>query len=106
MEKEIVTGLGFNVNPSLMTPPLNGDYNRDPNMAALQRTGFINHGSTLGFRSQQTPRRLRKVSGFQALGLEVIQLSHQDTGENSSSIYVPYRGFALQVLSIHSLESD
>ena len=27
-------------------PPLNGDYNKDPNMKALKRRGFINHGST------------------------------------------------------------
>ena len=31
-------------------PPLNGDYNRDPNIKALKRRGFINHGSTLGFK--------------------------------------------------------
>ena len=28
-------------------PPLNRDYNRDPNIKALKRRGFINHGSTL-----------------------------------------------------------
>ena len=27
-------------------PPLNRDYNRDPNIKALKRRGFINHGST------------------------------------------------------------
>ena len=29
-------------------PPLNKDYHRDPNIKALERKGFINHGSTLG----------------------------------------------------------
>ena len=28
-------------------PPLNRDYNRDPNIQALKRRGFINHGSSL-----------------------------------------------------------
>ena len=28
-------------------PPLNRDYNRDPNIKALKTRGFINHGSTL-----------------------------------------------------------
>ena len=28
-------------------PPLNREYNRDPNIKALKRRGFINHGSTL-----------------------------------------------------------
>ena len=28
-------------------PPLNWDYNRDPNIWALKGGGFINHGSTL-----------------------------------------------------------
>ena len=28
-------------------PPLNRDYNRDPNIQALKRRGFINQGSTL-----------------------------------------------------------
>ena len=28
-------------------PPLNRDYNRDPNMKALKRRGFIDRGSTL-----------------------------------------------------------
>ena len=28
-------------------PPLNRDYDRDPNIQALQRRGFIDHGSTL-----------------------------------------------------------
>ena len=28
-------------------PPLNMDYKRDPNIWALKRRGFINHGSTL-----------------------------------------------------------
>ena len=28
-------------------PPLNRDYNRDPNIKALKRRGFVNHGSTL-----------------------------------------------------------
>ena len=27
--------------------PLNGDYSKDPNIKALKRRGFINHGSTL-----------------------------------------------------------
>ena len=40
------------------TPPLNRDYNRDPNMKALKRRGFINHGSTL--------------SGLQGLGSVVL----------------------------------
>ena len=31
-------------------PPLNRDYNRDPNSQALKRRGFINHGCALGFR--------------------------------------------------------
>ena len=30
-------------------PPLNRDNNRDPNIKALKRRGFINHGSTLGW---------------------------------------------------------
>ena len=28
-------------------PPLNRDFIRDPNIKALKRMGFINHGSTL-----------------------------------------------------------
>ena len=32
-------------------PPLNKDDNRDPNIKALKRRGFMNHGSTLGFRT-------------------------------------------------------
>ena len=28
-------------------PPLNRDYDRDPNIKALKRRGLINHGSTL-----------------------------------------------------------
>ena len=28
--------------------PLNGDDNLDPNIEALKRRGFMNHGSTLG----------------------------------------------------------
>ena len=27
-------------------PPLNRDYNRDPNIKALKKRGFINHGSS------------------------------------------------------------
>ena len=34
--------------PDEQTPPLNRDYNRDPNIWALKRRGFMNHGSTLG----------------------------------------------------------
>ena len=29
--------------------PLTGGYSRDPNIKALKRSGFINHGSTLRF---------------------------------------------------------
>ena len=32
-------------------PPLNGDYDRDPNIKALKGRGFINHGSTLLIRT-------------------------------------------------------
>ena len=32
-------------------PPLNRDYNGDPNAKALKRRWFINHGSTFGFRA-------------------------------------------------------
>ena len=28
-------------------PPLDRDYNRDPNTKALKRRGFMNHGSTV-----------------------------------------------------------
>ena len=31
-------------------PPFNKGYNRDPNIKALKRREFINHGSTLGCR--------------------------------------------------------
>ena len=31
-------------------PPLHRDYDRDPNIKALKRKGFINHGSTLGLQ--------------------------------------------------------
>ena len=30
--------------------PFERGYNRDPNIKAFERTGFINHGSTSGFR--------------------------------------------------------
>ena len=33
-----------------MNPPLNRDFSKDPNIQALKRRGFINHGSTLGFK--------------------------------------------------------
>ena len=33
--------------PCLITPPLNRDYNRNPDIKALKRRGFINHGSTI-----------------------------------------------------------
>ena len=32
-------------------PPLNRDDNRNPNIKALKRRGFINHGSTLDISS-------------------------------------------------------
>ena len=34
-----------------MNPPLSRDYNRDPNIEALKKKGFINHGSTLSLRA-------------------------------------------------------
>ena len=38
-----------NVDSSFISPLLlHGDYNRDPNIKALQTSGFINHGSALG----------------------------------------------------------
>ena len=39
-------------NVDLKTRPLNRDYNRGPNIMALKRRGFINHGSTLGSREE------------------------------------------------------
>ena len=36
-------------------PPLNRDYDRDPNIKALKRRGFLNHGSTLDLGSQKSP---------------------------------------------------
>ena len=36
-------------------PPLNRDDNKDPNIKALKRRGFINHGSTLLQPKPQTP---------------------------------------------------
>ena len=46
-----------------MNPPLlNGDCSRDTNLQALRR-GFINHGSTLGFKSG-VGFGLRVGSGF------------------------------------------
>ena len=29
------------------SPPLNGDYNRDPNISALKRKGVVNHWATV-----------------------------------------------------------
>ena len=56
--------------PVINKPPsLNRDYNRDPNIRALQRRGFMNHGSPLApkpdtFSPQaQTRRALGTVSG-------------------------------------------
>ena len=40
-------------------PPLNRDYDRDPNIKALRRKGFLNHGSTL-----VGTWRLQKTSGI------------------------------------------
>ena len=37
-----------NVDPLInKPPPLNGDYNKDPNIKALTRRGCINYGPTL-----------------------------------------------------------
>ena len=42
-------GGGHLTRPLIHKPPLvNRDSNRDPNNKALERRGFINHGSTLG----------------------------------------------------------
>ena len=40
--------LGYLCRPLInKPPPINRDYNRDPNIKALKRGGVINHGSTL-----------------------------------------------------------
>ena len=39
-------------------PPFNRDYNRDPNIQALKRRGFVHHGSTLSVCHMQ-PRILK-----------------------------------------------
>ena len=47
---ELAGGLG-STEPLINKPPLlDRDYNTDPNIKALKRRGFINHGSTLGLR--------------------------------------------------------
>ena len=43
-------------------PPLNRDYSRDPNIKALKRRGFINHGSTLVWNLGQKCLGLRLCS--------------------------------------------
>ena len=50
-----VLGLGVGVSSRPLInkpPPLNRDYNRDPNIHALKRRGFINQGSTLNPKPQ------------------------------------------------------
>ena len=51
MEKKVETTTLFRVKSRPLIskpPPLNREHNRDPNIKALKRRGFINHGSTLG----------------------------------------------------------
>ena len=43
-------------------PPLNREYNMDPNMKALKRRGFINQGSTLGPLTGRMMNELRKLA--------------------------------------------
>ena len=48
-------------------PPLNRDYDRDPNIKSLKRRGFIKQGSTLVWQhKQQTAggNPLGKLAGF------------------------------------------
>ena len=49
-------------------PPLNRDYNKDPNTKALKRRGFINHGSTLGDSSQVEKFVRKRQSDRAAVG--------------------------------------
>ena len=42
-------------------PPLNGDYNRDPNIKALKRRRLTNHGSTLGLEVYRLKGFLAKL---------------------------------------------
>ena len=44
----MIRPLHTNPNPVIpKPPPLNRDYKRDPDIRALERRGFTNHGSTL-----------------------------------------------------------
>ena len=50
---EVCTRFAVYCRPMMNNPPpLNRDYKRDPNSKALRKKGFINHGSTLGFKVQ------------------------------------------------------
>ena len=46
-ETTIMGSIGFRVCRPLINkpPPLDRDYHRDPNIKALKRRGFINHGN-------------------------------------------------------------
>ena len=53
-------------------PPLNRDYNRDPNLKALKSKGVIDHGFTLrvqGFRFRVRAHAVPDLGGWGGLGL-------------------------------------
>ena len=69
-------------------PPHNMGYNRDPDIKALKRRGFINHGSTLGFewlnREYQQYRDNGNENGNYYLGLRGLGFRAQGLGFRAS----------------------
>ena len=55
-------------------PPVNRDCNRDPNIKALKRRGFTNHGSTLGLnRCLQQVLGVKKGGGHSPPNVSVLK---------------------------------
>ena len=76
METTKVVGFSFQGRPLITKPPpLNRDYNGDPNIKALKRKGFTNQGSTLPSKSvhatlkPQTPNEKDRRPRLGAVGL-------------------------------------
>ena len=69
-------------------PPSNRDYNRNPNIKALRKRGFINHGSTLLLPGSGDWGLI--AHGFQDLGWPVAGLSARRLADSLAR-----RGFSL-----------